>query len=314
MSVALKVRELERRLARAGYMTVASREAKRYSFSLIAKRGEEGLVIRVLRNIDSCRRPVAVELKKLAFSVGAAPFIVGSFAKSEPLLDGVLYSRFGVFALSLLTLQEMLGGRGPVIYAKRGGLFVKVNGTKLRRLREERGLSLGQLAKEVGVSRRAIYGYERGEMEAALEVAMRLEEVLGESVVKPMDISSCRRSVEEELLSSKEEPRDPLAKEIERIAERRGFVVTSLRRAPFELAAVNVEDESRAFIKTVGRGSGAKELREDLRVAARIAEITDASVIVVGRKELRVELSRGIEEEFDNVHFVRREELKEYLG
>jgi len=305
-----ELKTLTKKLIEAGYETVVSRGIKKYSFNLIARKESKKLVVRLLKNIDSCRKPIAIELKKLAFSIGGVPLIVGLYTKNEPLLSGVVYSRFGIHATNVETFKEIVNGKEPIIYAKRGGLFVKVNGSKLRRLRESKGLSLGQLAKEVGVSRRAIYGYERGEIEATLEVAAKLEEVLGESVIKPISIASCREHIKRELIESEEEVRDPLIREIEHIARDEGFIVATLRKAPFELAAVNVEEESRTFIKTVKRTTTAKELEEDLEVAIKIAEITEANVIVLSENK---KLERDLEGSFNNVCFVRKDELMEYL-
>src|SRR2546428_814966 len=55
-----------------------------------------------------------------------------------------------------------------------------------RRLREERQVSLGTLADIAGVTRRTIQMYLEG-MSATMEVAMRLEEFLNESLVVPVD-------------------------------------------------------------------------------------------------------------------------------
>jgi len=301
---------ITRKLIEAGYETIVSKGTKKYSFNLIAKRESKKLVVRFLKNVDSCRKSIATELKKLAFSIDGVPLIVGLYAKNEPLLSGVIYSRFGIFTTNTETFKDIINEKEPIVYAKRGGLFVRVNGSKLRKLREEKRLSLGQLAKEVGVSRRAIYGYEREEIEATLEVAMKLEEVLGESVIKPISLASCKEFIEKELITSREEIRDPLVKEIEPLVRDEGFIIATLKKAPFELAAVNVKEESRMFIKTIRKIVNTKELEEDLKVTTRIAEITEASVIVLSENK---KLKEDLEASFNNIYVVKREELIEYL-
>ena len=305
-----ELKALRKKLIEVGYETIVSKGIKRYSFNLIAKRESERLVIRLLKNIDSCRKPMAIELKKLAFSIGGVPLMVGLYTKNTPLLSGVIYSRFGVYATSTETFKEIVNGKEPIVYAKRGGLFVKVNGNKLRKLRESKGLSLGQLAKEVGVSRRAIYGYEREEIEATLEVAMRLEDVLGESVIKPVNLTSCKEYIEKELIVSREDIRDPIIKELERTIQSEGLIIATLRKAPFELAAVNVKEESRTFIKTVKKTTSAKELEEDLEVTTKIAKMTKANVVVLSEDK---KLRRDLENSFSNIYFMRKEELIDYL-
>jgi predicted transcriptional regulator len=49
-------------------------------------------------------------------------------------------------------------------------------------------LSIGQLASLVGVSRRTLYGYERGMAKASVASAYKLAETLGVPVVKPVNL------------------------------------------------------------------------------------------------------------------------------
>jgi putative transcriptional regulator len=49
-------------------------------------------------------------------------------------------------------------------------------------------LSVGKLAELLRISRRTLYGYERGMAKASVSVAYNLEWVLGIPVVKPIDI------------------------------------------------------------------------------------------------------------------------------
>jgi putative transcriptional regulator len=58
----------------------------------------------------------------------------------------------------------------------------------VERRRKERGLSIGQLASMIGVSRRTLYGYERGMARASVASAYKLAETLGVPVAEPINI------------------------------------------------------------------------------------------------------------------------------
>src|SRR5207244_9802827 len=77
-------------------------------------------------------------------------------------------------------------GVPPFLFSAPGGLYAHLDTEALRRLREEREVSLGTLADIAGVTRRTIQMYLEG-MSATMDGAMRLEEFLQESLVLPVD-------------------------------------------------------------------------------------------------------------------------------
>src|SRR5439155_6141335 len=145
----------------------------------------ELLLVKVLTNVDGLTEATAQELTLVARFLEAAPVVVGERSSSRPLEDGAVYLRYGVNIVTLETLREYLeDGVEPLVYAAPGGFYVSIDGARLRELRQERGFSLGDLAQAAGVSRRAIGMYEEG-MGAMVDVAMRLEEFLDESLARP---------------------------------------------------------------------------------------------------------------------------------
>ena len=56
-------------------------------------------------------------------------------------------------------------------------------GERLRRVREQRGLALAELAEASGVDRVSLWGYEKGRAVPSLINAMRLAESLGNCAV-----------------------------------------------------------------------------------------------------------------------------------
>ncbi|MBD3190154.1 MAG: helix-turn-helix domain-containing protein, partial [Candidatus Heimdallarchaeota archaeon] len=149
-------------------------------FDLVARKKQVLLLVKLLENIDSLREEYAFELRKLALMLTGFPLIIGQRIRSDSdIEDGVVYSRYEIPVISLETLRALLLQHlPPLVYASRGGLKVKFDGERLRQKRLERNLSLKDFAKKVGVSKRAIYEYERGTIDVSLETALKIEEFL----------------------------------------------------------------------------------------------------------------------------------------
>ncbi len=293
----LMLRETLEYLSRDNCQYVVNINTKKYIFNLITSKGNRRFVARISNNIDSCRKEIANELRKLAYAVRGIPLIVGKHSKNNPLLDGVLYRRFDVYATSHGTFIDILLGRDTYIYAERGGFFVKIEHEKLREIRERKGYSLGELAEMVGVSRRTIYGYERGEMDPTPEVALKLEEALGETIIRPFDLnysSRLKRGFREEEQSL----RDPILRKVEKLMKEGGFSFTTFKKAPFDAAALKNTEEG-ILIKNVEQEKSDKDLMRDLEVTSQIASISESKVMVVCRKGIKGgEIRKTLEDDF----------------
>jgi putative transcriptional regulator len=178
---------MERVLAKGGfYVYVASRVAD-CLFDVIARKDQELILLMVRPFVDSLRNEMVTEFKSLARAINATPLIVAEKSVQAPLEDGVLYTRFDVPVLTLNTLEDfMIEGVPPFMFAARGGLYVKMDGEELRRIREQKGLTLGMLARATGVSRKAIQQYEKG-MGTFIDIALKVEEFLGEPIIVPLN-------------------------------------------------------------------------------------------------------------------------------
>ena len=179
--------ETRRGLAKTGFFLSRPHGERGLCFDLVARRDDTLLIVKVLQNVDALNKETARELKVIARTLEGSPLIVGERSSTASLEDGVIYSRFGVPILSRRTLVDFLEeGVPPFLYSAPGGLYVRLDTDALRRHREEGQLSLGTLADVAGVSRRTIQMYLEG-MSATMEVAMRLEEFMSDSLVLPVD-------------------------------------------------------------------------------------------------------------------------------
>jgi putative transcriptional regulator len=155
---------------------------------MVARRDDSLLIIKVLTNVDSLSEEVAKELKILSSLLKGSPLLIGEKNGSGALEDDVVYFRFGIQAVTLTTLKNHLFEGIPIkAYAAPGGLYVNLDEVKLRRLRQEKNISLGMFARYVNVSRRTVRLYEEG-MNSRIEVAQRIEELLESPVTVPLDL------------------------------------------------------------------------------------------------------------------------------
>ncbi len=76
----------------------------------------------------------------------------------------------------------------PLVEAGPGGYYIELNGNLIRKRRQELELSVGKLAEMLGISRRTLYGYERGMAKASVSTAYKLEWILGVPVAQFIDL------------------------------------------------------------------------------------------------------------------------------
>ncbi len=187
MDKELLLREV-RRILHLGGFTVGEPVKRSMVFDMIARRDETILIIKVLLNADSLRSEMAQEMKLLAYQFKGAPLIICQKTGAGENMRGVIYSRHGVPVISIETFWDLVVEETPpMVFVAPGGFYVKINGEKLRKLREQMGISLGELARNVGVSRKSIQLYESG-MSATVDVALRIEEFMNAELIEPIDL------------------------------------------------------------------------------------------------------------------------------
>lgn len=284
-----RVRDL---LSRTGYCLSAESAMRPLSFDLAARRDGELLLVKVLTNVDGLAEPVAQELRVIAEFLDARPLVVGERSSSRPLEPGAVYVRYGVRIVGYDTLQEYLEqGVEPLVYAAPGGFYVTLDGERLRAIREERGLSLGELAQAAGVSRRAIGMYEEG-MGAMVEVAARLEEFLDEPLARPVGLFRATRPGDPLVLPAPESFADTFEGAVLRAMHEMGFRVAPTTKSPF--AAITREsaaDAPRGEVRVVltGFAGDAPDATKRAAATANLAEVTETwSVFFVERTTTRV--------------------------
>jgi putative transcriptional regulator len=175
-------------LERAGFFVSDAHSIRPTSFDLVARRDSLLLIVKVLKNIDALDPNEAARLRELGALFPAVPIVIGKTSGAAPLEPGVVYNRYGVPILVEESLADYVQkGLPPFLFSSPGGVFARIDGDRLRAIREARNLSLGALASIAGVSRRTIQLYEDG-AGAEVQVVERLEQYIGEPIALAIDL------------------------------------------------------------------------------------------------------------------------------
>lgn len=270
-------------LARAGYAVSERCAIRPVSFDVVARRDDHLLIVKVLTNIDAFNQRVAEEMRTLARFLEGTPLLVGERSGSGSLEQGVVYFHHGVHAVALSTLEDqLLQDAPPFVFAAPGGLYVKIEGDALKRLRAERELTLGTLAQRAGVSRRTIQMYEQG-MRATLDSALRLEEFLEAPIVEPIDPLR-KVDVDEDQAASEYDMSlfGILERQVFQMLEGVGFEIVPTGKSPF--TALSREEHD---LILTGISEEDNAARRKARIMSSITQVTERRGVFVVRKETR---------------------------
>lgn len=158
------------------------------SFDIAARCQDKLLLIKIISNVDGLKQETADEMMYLAEYLEASPLVVAEKTRDHPLESSVVYYRYGIPAINIDTLYDyFVEELPPVVYAAPGGLYVNVDGSVMRELRISSNLSIGALATELGVSRRAVSKYEEEGMDMSVDMVVRLEEIFNQAIAFAID-------------------------------------------------------------------------------------------------------------------------------
>jgi len=276
--------EVRETLSKAGFYVSELCSIRPIGFDLVARRDNSLLIIKVLTNIDAFSEDVAKELRVLSILLKGCPLLIGERSGTGFLEEDVVYDRFGIQAIASGTFKNhLLEGMPLNVYAAPGGLYVNLDSEKLSKLRHEQNVSLGSFARSVKVSRRTVRMYEDG-MNARVEVASRIEELLRSDITRPIDIFK-PKSVEKKKVTTVQgdiERLRGLQREIFSILQHVGYKVTPMGRCPFE--AVSQDKKEKILLTCVHKYD--KKLQKKAQVISSISKITEKHAVLITDKEV----------------------------
>ncbi|MDI9619809.1 MAG: helix-turn-helix domain-containing protein [Candidatus Nezhaarchaeota archaeon] len=271
---------------------------ERSSINIVARNDDRLILVKALKKMDELKTCCSMEIKKASYALKASPIVV-SEGEEEEIDEEAVYEKYGVYILHPNTLKSYLEDRKQYVYYKGGRFYARINGEKLREIRERVGLSLGGLAGMLGITRKAVYEYERNEMDAAIDVAAKLYDILkdlvgeGEAIqaFKPVDIlgSTAEFKAEEGVPTANIKFKGrKFQEEVTSKLLTLGFSVLKFREAPFNLIAKRNNDKRKTILilAVEALNCKTKEEAEFLRDAAELAEVKE---LVITRKEAREE-------------------------
>ena len=287
------VKTVLRILNKAGFIVTDLVETKPRCFDIVARRGDIVLLLKVLYNIDSLKPEMAKEMKIIAKLLKASPIVVGEKYKNDYLERGVVYNRHGLPVINTATFYDfVVEGVYPLVYSAPGGYYVKLDSKKIRERREELGLSSGELAKLLGVSRRTVKKYEE-DVDATIETALKLEEILGDYVIKEIDLLNFVSDEDIEEVEYKFS-----GKEQEIIEQLRciGVKVYPIKHAPFDVVSKAEEERILTGVKQV------REIDKRASILGRISKVLATKAVYI--------VDRKVKAEVNSVTFVMKDELE----
>ncbi|MDI9646151.1 MAG: transcriptional regulator [Archaeoglobales archaeon] len=279
-------------LKKAGFSMANLADTKPRCFDVVAKRGDELYLVKVLYNVDSLKPESAEEIKKLSRLLSAVPVIVGERFKNDFLERGVVYTRYGIPVVNLATFYDyVVENIPPLIYSAPGGYYVRIDGKKIREIREKLGISIGDMAKRLGVSRRTAKKYEE-DIDTNLETAAKIEELLGTQVIKAIEFKSFVDYDLGEMEESSEKTKfDETLVHLSEI----GVKVHPVKQAPFDAVSLAEDELVLTGVKPV------REIKRRAMIFGEISRVTESRAAYITEKDVKVNIR--------SVVFILKEEL-----
>jgi putative transcriptional regulator len=266
-------------LAKAGFYTTDPSLFRTVNFDIIARRDAMLLIIKILTNIDAMKKDVAEQLKVVANHLAAFPLLVGDRSNTDLLEEGVVYLRHGIPVMSLGTLTDyFIEGVPPFIFSAPGGPYINIDGDELRKIRTSKGISLGELAKAAGVSRKSIQLYESG-TKAMFNVVVKIEKYLDHPIATPVEPFAIVTDVGEDVFRTGD-TRGRFATHVFKRLRGLGFVVIKTVKCPFDA----LSEEKKTLILT-GLGRSNRPTLEKAKIMANISKITERDSVIVMEKD-----------------------------
>ncbi len=173
-----------------------------YNVVACAKLGddEKKILIKAVYDVSTVSREELIDMAILSKITCAIPIIVGVKESGEKLKSDTVYRKLGISAVSIAAFRKVVKGEPIRLVKDRGIVKAKIRGEELRKRREQFGMSLGDVAEILHVSRKTVYEYERGTFEASERTARILMQIFGEDIIEKVDIEPkfevCRKYME----------------------------------------------------------------------------------------------------------------------
>jgi putative transcriptional regulator len=256
---------IEALLKDSGFAVSQICQSRPSCFDFAARKGENLILIRVQRDIDNLSPGDSSELSEISRSISATSLLISENAREKPLEEDTVYSRYNISAVTQKTFENIVSRKAyPLIQAGPGGYYVEIDGPAIRRRRQELGLSVGKIAEMSAISRRTIYGYERGMAKASVTPAYNLMSTLGIPVAKPINVFE--RSTKERKCLLLTTARQVIARNrlLTKIFQKFAhYGISAFTKAPFDFVITVSQDKMRIIGGVANTAEPDLEMRAD---------------------------------------------------
>jgi len=255
-------------------------------FDFAARKSNKPVLIKIHSDVDTFSPQDSNELKAIARHISAASLIISQKTHDKPLADDTVYSRHAIFVITEKTIKNIaLQTANPLVYAGPGGYFVEIDGTLVEKRRKKLGLSVGKLAEMIGVSRRTLYGYERGMAKASVSSAYNLEKTLGIPVVKPINVLEKTRKQRQCLLvkATHAIAGYALLRKVFKAFRKLAFCdISPIRKAPFDFI-MNIKKGKHVIIGSIAI-KGERHLGKRMDEILSMCQVVNAHPVLITEK------------------------------
>lgn len=266
----------------------AIKNLARACFDVLARKGDQILLIKVLEDANSISRQYSDEMGTVAAYINASPLIIAEKA-GDKLEDNIVYSRFEIYTLNFSTFFNCVNNRFPFIKRGKAGLTASVIGKKLKEKREELGYSLNALSKKIGVTSRMVIKYENENSEVTINRAMKIYNMFGHQVFNEVNVFTQHR-----------QPQSKFETEVSRKYIELGFDANETKKTPFDIIA-RKDDE---IILTEVSDNANQHVQS-------LSRLLDADNLVIFQKKKPKNVPSMTKEEF--MDFEKANELVKFL-
>jgi putative transcriptional regulator len=244
------------------------------SVDIVTRVQNKALLLKVTENLDELSKQEVSDLKKARVAYDAYTVIIAQGDEKGDLEDEVVYYKYDNVAITPKTLEDyIVRGQKSLVAYIRGNYVLKINPEKLRERASESGISRGELADLLGISKKAVYMYERGEMHIVLEKGVKLASILGEDIFEEFDIFRDTHLHGKVNVGSM--PRDEVENALYRVASTMRKLCISFSRMPVDV--VLRTEKPISIVKETGMDNN----REKVENAEKIAENTNTKLFIV---------------------------------
>jgi len=249
------------------YSMINYPDKREKSIDLIAINNNNRIVVKILRSKKVAK--IKSDLQNVAKIGIGIPIMIDDTTEQE-----VINDKGNVFEMNINTFEKILDGEKVFLYKTRGGIFVKINSKELKKRREEMGLSLGEIAQTLGVSRISIYEYEKEDSYVSIDIAEKLVEIFGEDILGDIlnnfRINEINSEAENSLSSTTQ------GKIISKLSEK-GFRIASMNFTAVDIIASKEEKKMFFSMETENPSKSLIKFNE----AKKISEKMNSELIIV---------------------------------